>query len=369
MSDALETVVRRLMSKNSISRRSLLRSGAAGAGAVVMGGLAGCSGGPGDSSSGNLATVESVPAESQVLINMDFAGMIEDQNLRDVGNAFIGGLAEAEGYNGPTDIDSAFAAAEDEAGITPSDVSSMLVFGKVEQDSEYGGALMNSSISEEDLTAAASENGAEYEESTYGGKTVYTTTAMITPTGEDVGIDSGALGVLGDGQYVLGTQAVVEDVIDVVNGDADPVSGEVLTNYENTTEGYLRMAAQLPEDFGQESGMSVASSVQYLSGSFYSQESELGLDITMHTESSDAATQLQGLFQAQLDQMGQDADEQLAQFLEGVTIETDDANVTISVVQSVSLLEDYARIIATLFASDMGTAPSDRAPATSLGFD
>lgn len=392
------------MTENTFTRRSFLQAGAATSGTVVLGSIAGCSdssdgtttngtgngnggngngddrttsetgngddsgNGTGDttgSGTGDVASI--VPQRAEMIVTMDFAGMADDQSIRSVANAFIDQIAEMQGesYQGPTSVDEAFSTAEGASGLDPNSVSSMTLFAELStsmQSEQYGGAVMSTSLSASDITAAMDESDTQYQQTTYSGKTVYTFDP--SQAGETIGsgvVETGAMGVLGNGQFAFGTQTVVEDIIDVMAGDASSISGDLANYYGQTRSGYMRFASMIPEGtFEGDSSSSVPgmSNVQYVTGSFYSGGSTLGIESTLHAADSDSASQLSGILQMAVSQMESDqSSEEVKNLIDALTISQDGTAVTINFEDSVDDLEMYARLFARSFVGRTRSTP------------
>lgn len=374
------------MSENSVTRRTLLRSGAAASGMVAAGALAGCSedtagngtdDGNGDGNgngSGNTADPSVVvPAKAEMVATIEVSGLVEDQNIRSIGNAFIEQLSQMEGYEGPSNIEEAFSSAESQAGLDPNSLHSMTVFGQVTQTSseQYGGMVMATSLSESDMTDAMDRAEAEYEKSTYGGKTLYSVSESEVSGGSGGMVSQGgSMAVLGNGRFAVGTDAVVKDVVDVVNGDSDAISGDLEGYYSGTREGYVRFASLVPEssgDSGGSGGMPGMSAVEHASGAFYSAGSSLGIEATLHAGSEQAASQLSTALQTQLDAMteqsgGGDQQNPMVEVASAISITQSGSDVNVAYEESTSNLESYAQMLVQMLLGGMGTTNFTLAP-------
>lgn len=359
------------MSENKYTRRNLLRSGAAAAGTAVVGSMAGCGGILGGNGGGGDPVKDVVPARAQMVAFMDLQGMVTDDNLRTIANAYLDEVSGLPGYEGPTSVEEAIEQAESQSGdsnLSSDSFESMTLFAEVENadpENPYGGAAVVTSLSQDEFTTALEEQGASYTESEYNGHTIYTPESGSggeMPTGGLA--DEGVVGWLGDGQFVGGTQEVVEDAIDVFEGDEDGIGGDLETRYDGVSEGYLRFATVVPEDTFPEGqggggpGLNLApfQNIQYISGNFVSSGDTVSLSINHHTGSESEATELQEAVDGikGMGQMFAGNNEMLGDVIGNITVETDGSTVITAYEENVDTLSEYARELVAAMSGGMG---------------
>jgi len=348
------------MASREFTRRSLMQKGAAGAGFVALGSLAGCSGGDsgedgtptgtgtptgdGPGTSGGLDPGSIVPARAGAVVSVDIQAMLDDDDLRDVANTALGELAAfGEDNTFPEDVESAIEMAREEVGLDPTGFNEGLLFMEVEPagtDEEYAGIVMETGWSEDELIGfLESEGDGELEQSEYGGKTIYS-----APDSDD-----GGMAVLSDGRYVIGSTAVIEDVIDVSNGDGDAIAGELATLYNDTTDGHMEFATVVPDDALTEEDFSTdeitiesVGQIEYMAGSVYKTDSTYGVETSMWA--GDAASDLADDINAALTLAPQfdDVSDELATRIEDVEVETSGQTTTMSYEEDIEEVKSYA---------------------------
>ncbi|QSG11991.1 Uncharacterized protein HSBGL_1574 [Halapricum desulfuricans] len=335
------------MSSREYTRRDLMQKGVAGAGFVTLGSLAGCGsiGGGNGNGNGNGSTAgDTVPAKAEAIVSMDVEAMLNDDDLRDVGDTVLEELqqfGQGEG-NLPEDVDSAIEMAREEADLDPTGFRSGTLFMQVEgsgANEDYAGIVMETDWSEDDLIGfLESEGDSDLEESEYSGKTIY--------SGADT--DEGGMAVLSDGRYVIGPTAVLEDVIDVVNGDADAIGSELTDLYDMTTEGHVQFATVVPEGSledmdTEEIEIESLDQIEYVSGSVYKTDSAYGVETNMWA--GDAASQLKEDVEFAIDAATrlEDTSEALKSRLEDVRVESADQTVTVSYEEDIAQVKEAAQ--------------------------
>jgi len=351
-----------------------MQKGAAGAGFVALGSLAGCSGGdsgddgtptgdetstgdgtptggetetpggdvPGTGSGLDPASV--IPAQAGAVVSVDMQAMLDDNDLRDVVNMGLSELASfGQGSTFPEDVESAIEMAREEVDLDPTGFNEGLLFMEVESsgtDEDYAGMVMETDWSEDELIGVLDSMGiSEPEQSEYGGKTIYS-----APDSDDSG-----MAVLSDGQYAIGSMDVIEDVVDVSNGDGEAVAGELATLYNDATDGHMEFATVVPddaltaEDFStDEITIESVGEIEYMSGSVYKTDSTYGVETSMWA--GDAASDLKEDIDAALTLVPQfdDVEDELATRIEEIQVETSGQTVTMSYEEDIAEVKSYA---------------------------
>jgi hypothetical protein len=282
--------------------------------------------------------------------------MLSDQNVRDVVNKFLEEAAAEGQYEGPMTMEEVLSQAEGESELDPSGFHSMTMFMQVEGQAaveDYLGMLFETDWTAQEMIDAADGLGEDVEEGSYQGVTTYTTTDA---TGETT-----MAADLGGGTFALGMQSAVEDAIDVSTGNGNALSGDLSTYFDQTSGGYMRFASMIPEEQIPEGGSGGTSipglqQLRYVSGSFYSESSNLGIDINMHTTDSESATDLSSNLDSILAFAAQDIQDPTAQeIVENIEFEASGQTATMSYVESVSQINTYVETYAAaMFSAGMG---------------
>lgn len=282
------------------SRRDVLRAGAGLLTAGALGASAGCTqvqeAVPG-LGGGSTGRAKQAPEDSEAVFYADVEATLNSDATREVANAYLGVASESEYYEGPGDFEEALETAEDEADLSPTELQWGIGFGDY-GDEPYGGAIFQANWEEDDIVDSIEESsGFELDEDEYEGQTVYVS--------ENEASTAGALGVLGGGRYVVGSEDAVEDVIDVGSGNEDPLEQELVDAFNATQgSGLVRFAAEVPSDTipdaypprGENSvDLSSFQDVEQVGGSLYTANGgdTVGMEMAMLAEDADHAEELQ----------------------------------------------------------------------------
>ncbi|WP_262174961.1 hypothetical protein [Haloarcula laminariae] len=211
-----------MVAGDGISKRALLL--AAGVGAAVVAGVVLLSGG-----SAPTGAIDRVPAGADTVVRLDLT--VTGDRLKQL-SAVVQGAPLAGSAN-------TTAAFENETGIDPGPAREVVVFSdnRSAEESAYRGLVLRTNAGTDTAVAGIRDatNGS-YRSTTYNGRTIY-----VPANASDRYV-----GVLGEGELVVGTQAAVRDTIDVSQGDADRVDGPLRQAYGTTGNGTVRFATTAP---------------------------------------------------------------------------------------------------------------------------
>ena len=359
------------MPESTPSRRAVLRTGATIGGLAAAGGLAGCLGILGDGS--GAGRIDAVPADATTVLYANVAGFLDDDGVRESINEQIETFASATaGSDGPESVEDVLDQIESEAGLDPRGLNELITFAEVGESDSFG-AVVWTDWSEDDLTAAAEDNEADLEESSYEGTTIYE------------GEDGSLLGVLADGTYAIGPEDVVEATIDVHNGDADPVGGDVRSAYENSQGGYVRFAFTvdedlIPEESGGQFDVSVFEDVESGYGSVAAGDTafQLTLTTTDGDSAENVADVIEGGLTTMADQIEQEStfgpsgEELVANLLDAIEnteVSQDGSDVTISTAGDVGTVVAVVAAVVASFVLGLGGSVEQRTPTAAFSFD
>jgi hypothetical protein len=272
------------MTQPPTTRRRLLAAG----GAASLATLAGCSGILGDDDSDASGDLDAMPADTEFIVSVDVQQVLNDdllaERLREMG--------EMDGTVGevPT-MDELLQQVESGLGLDLRDVTTALLFATSSGD-ESGGAVIEADRSESDLEAAL-ENEQPVETTTYQDRTVHET-------------PDAAVGVLSEGQYVVGLPDGVRRSIDAATGNAPSVDNAAATAYEDAPDGYVRFGFAPPADAGEPvaGGGGAAQDLQRGSGALYAGGGTRGAEIHLEFGSSETAGQTVTAIEAGLARAG-----------------------------------------------------------------
>jgi len=296
---------------------------------AALAALSGCSGLLGDDdgdSNGDEAAADdlgAVPADAEFLAAVDVGQLLEDDLMAERLQQ-LGGMDGTVG--GTPTVDELVTRLESEWGLDPRGLSTALLFATA-SGGQSGGAVLRADWSETEFRDALAAE-APVETTSHQGQTVYES-------------PDEAVGVLPDGQYVVGTPEGVRASIDVATGNADSVDGPVRTAYERVPDGYLRVAFAPPEDEAAPitDEVGAANAPRYGAGTLYRGDTRGG-ELVLEFESADGAGETASAIESGLAQfqeqlgapnsgMPPDLSAELEGLLERTTVSRDDTTVSV----------------------------------------
>ncbi|RXK48351.1 hypothetical protein [Halorientalis pallida] len=319
--------------------------------------------------------IDRVPGEADTVVYVD-PGVVSDPTTKRTINATLDPFAAYESYEGPADYGDLLAAYENETGedeLALSKLNSVMVYGSTaanESGNEYYGVIIDSEWQTSNVVESA-ENGSDLSEETYEGYTVY-----VNESGADGQAE--LLGVLSEGLYVVGTEAAVEDAIDVDRGAADPVSGDLRQTYRNTRDGYVQFATTLEKSdindstlpgtaggYSREQVREIFEDTHTVAGSYYTDGDTIGFETRFGTNGEGTASDLTNLIDAGVVRAKNNAtNESVVSFYDSVDVNQDgsdavmrievDSDTVAAAIQST--VEPFARLLGSFGQSGETTA-------------
>ena len=347
------------MGSRDVSRRGVLKTGATLASVGIVGSLSGCSGllsgdeTVEDSAASASGRAADIPARANFAMSLSLDALLNDQAIR---GAINDGLTTQSPDSSmmPASVTGALDVIEQESGVDPRKLNEVVVFGESQSGDKtgYGGWLTYTDWTQRRLQTLLEDASGEFSTETYSGVTVYVS--------ERAGGDTERLAVLSDGTVALGRGEAVHDVIDVRNGDSDPISGEVLAAWEAASGEYARFALDIaPEDLpsGQaQAAEPTVENIDYAYGSVYADGDKRGVSFSMETPSEQAASEVATFVEGQIALAQERADDtQTADFLEQVNVATSGTTVSLSNEVDVDTITPVVTQVVTLFVSGMGS--------------
>jgi hypothetical protein len=226
--------------------------------AVILAlGVAGCSG------EGSPPPAELIPEGANLIACIELGKIVEDADLR---SAYDETAKEADM---PATFEEALQELEEETGIDLNRLSRGWLFmdmSRLERFAPYWGVIVEGSFDEGGLVAAVEEEaGEEFATSEYKGYRIYILDEE----------DGGGLAFLDDGILVVGSMDVVEDVLDVAEGDRPSVSGEAYDLYTELGEPLIKIAVELSPGLRQQVEQQMAEASQRITDELPPELSEL----------------------------------------------------------------------------------------------
>lgn len=330
------------------TRRQFLKAGTALAGAAA---ISGCSSVPLVGSGGSA--LSRVPEDAEFVATANVEAMLADDGVEELANAYFSLQAESDYYEGPEDMEDALDQYEDELGLDPRSVTTIISFGEYggEQrygvagavDQSYAGMIVESDWSTDDVEDALEEGGMEFTEDDYEDKTVF------EPEYED----NVWVGVLEEGTFVFGTQDAMEDAIDATTGDDDGIDADLKGAYDESREGLARFASEVPEKQipqevptgdGDRMDAEPLTDVDTTYGSLYGDGDTRGMALNMIADDEDTAEDINdilkgglALLERQAESTGEDA---MVDLLDKFEVSADGSTVAVTFEATIDELTD-----------------------------
>jgi len=358
-----------LANKVLVAVAGMVVIGGAGATYVAMDGI-----GP---STDSNQMADTVPEGVDTVAYMD-PTVAEDGTTEDLVNGLINISKDRQGelYTGPDDYEAVMEEAQSNSSLSLDDLDRVMMYAKYPDanattaaglpDDGYVGFIIDSQWSEAEFVEETS-NDTEYEKGDYEGYTVY--------EGENVSKSEseGWIGVLEDGQYVVGTETAVTDAIDVHRGAMDAFSGDLRTAYDDTRSGdstYLKFAARFPDEeelerasggmgtdseesdsigaddegsdgLGSGERFTAVKNISVMSGSYYTESDTIGMQMRLETGAGNEADDLGSILDGGIVLVKQSArTEETQDLLDEVDVEEDGTAVTITFESEVDVIVD-----------------------------
>ena len=262
-----------------VSRRTVLKATSALAGLAATGSLAGCQD-PSDTLGGGDDLTANVPQGVEVLMHFDVNAILSDDALRDGIDELLAEMANSD--EGPQSTEEALDDLEEEAGLDFRAVSEFLVFGNLDDDP--GSLVWADWTTDELVDTMEQEGGTTFETETYADRTVYVDDGdLLVALSED------------GGPFAIGPRDVVERTVDVWDGNADPLGGEMADLFGDLDAGYLRVASEMPAGASppsEELSDDAFEAVTHVTGSFYPDGDERVGTMNLHVDSEETAQEI-----------------------------------------------------------------------------
>ena len=298
-----------MVAGDGISKQTLLL--AVGVGAVALGVVL-LTGG-----SRSAGAINQVPAGADTVVRLDLT--VTDDRFKQL-TAVVKGAP----LGGSGNLTAAF---EAETGIDPGPAREVVVFSdsRSVNESAYRGFVAYTNADTDVAVAGVQETtNSTYQSATYNGRTVSV----------PANAPNRYIGVLGEGQLVVGTRAAVRDVIDVSQGDADGIDGPLRTAYGNTDNGTVRFATTAPGRWIPADGgfldTELYRNLDTASGTYYIEGGTAGLSVRLGAASgANAQTVAQATEGATVIGQRTVENESVAASLESVNVTREGETVTV----------------------------------------
>lgn len=320
--------------------RKLLVIGVFALSAMVV--LSGCIGGGGDS--GDVDVIEFVPNENvDGVFHVDM-GILEDQTTQDLVNALIEmNMEEDPNYDGPESYDEAWEEFDEESDVDfdPRDLNEIVVFTAVpenpsmqNQNESLGAAVLSADITEDEMVSLIEQN-ATVEAGEYKGVPFYT----VESENEFGETETNYMAVIQEGVFSFGQEGPVQSTVDVAQGDADVLSGELREELDRVRDGYINFAVSVPDDAFDDMGggqggsgpdFSAFQDISVVSGSYYTEGDTMGMAANMRSGSNEDAQDISDAIDGIVALGGMSMGENASAFLDPIEAETDESTVVVT---------------------------------------
>ena len=317
----------------------------------------------------SIQTPPAVPEKADLLGKVELAQIIGDEDFAEL-------YAEIAAQNTilPQTLDEALDKLENETGVDLNCFTNVTVFANVSTLAEsmgylegsglpYYGALVEGDIDESSIIHSMEQKtGQQFETSDYQGYTIYT--AVIS----DSGNRTPSITFL-DGQLVIGTSQAVEDVIDVVVGSQNPISGSVFDWYSQLGDAVIKIACRVPEPLTGKIPEEVPvgpmnltlrsfRDINYATFTITKDETTVTATVDLIFTNTDSAKDSKGLLSTAIT-AGKYAvpDPDAREVLSKVHISGSGSSVSLTLAMTMSEIEHLASLMSTMF-----TAPEEQVP-------
>lgn len=207
-------------------RSSRLRMAAAGI--IALLGMAAVACG---SSTDEVNAIDLVPAKSNLLGSVDLAQVLSDADVQ-VGYEKIAATSD----DAPATLEELLTLAGEKVGVGLRGFNEIIFFVDLESvDENAAGLLASGSPPQEEIfEALLAVEGSEHKAAEYAGQNLLVS-----------GEDDSATTVLG-GVLVMGSVSAVHGVVDVFNGDADGLEGNLKATYDELGDVWVKMVFDVP---------------------------------------------------------------------------------------------------------------------------
>jgi hypothetical protein len=249
---------------------------------------------------GSSSALASVPDGVTLALTVDAEAVRNDDATKTLVNAWFEGRTEGTSRDDrPENYDDLLARFEDDFGLDPTAVSSLTPFfngGSFYGFGASGGAaVVAADWSAEDITDSLSDSmGNSYEEDEHYGQPIY------HPETDRYFGAAIWLGVLGDGEYVIGSEGAVRETIEVHLGEVESLDGRMQEAYGATRDAPVRFVLDLPlglipdeiERDDTTVQLEPLNEVATVAGSVYRDGNTRGVEVTMAADDTDTAENL-----------------------------------------------------------------------------
>jgi hypothetical protein len=178
--------------------------------------------------------IDLIPASASFIVGIELSEIVADQDFAGIYDGM------EKGPDQPQTLDEALDELFQESGVDIKNFSRVLAFGDVSdmEQSEYIGFIAEGNFDETVLIGNIEEHSGEnLATSDYKGHTLYT-----------IEQEEFSLSFLSNKMLLGGTTRAVKDIIDVSNGDSEPVKGQLLDTYNRHRDALVSAAVLVPED-------------------------------------------------------------------------------------------------------------------------
>lgn len=292
------------------------------------------------------AAADQVPADVDTVVRLDMT--ITSDRATQLRAAVSGGALPG-GSGNTSAIGATF---ENRTGIDPGPAREIVLFSALNDsgtaNTTYAGAIVHTDAATDTATRSIRTTvGGDYERRSIEGQTVY------VPAEES----SYWIGVLGDGQLVVGSEAAVRDTVAVSAGNARAFDGQLRTAYDDTRNGTVQFATTspdvlLPTEVEFVSDIQLFRDLRTVGGTYYIESGRTGVEVQLRANSgADARSVAQATNGTVSIAETYVENETAADAVESVTVSQQGSTVT---VRYEAPIEEFRRVLGYLYGVQAG---------------
>lgn len=290
---------------------------------------------------GELTVIDQVPDDADAVVWID-PTILHDPSS----DALLESSIAALGY-GTIDADEAATSFESQTGLTLSSVEEVVAFGRYGTtgglDVRYAGAIVHADWSSEEIRDALGRTfDVSYEERSISDHTVY------QPAIDDVA-SAPTVGVLDEGEFVVGTPLAVDDAIAVANDNNGALGGPVRSALSATDDGLVTFASELPREEvsrfdARTGGLTRLGSIRVVAGTYDTSGDAVSMTVRLRANGTEAARDMTDVARGGVPILASNVDnETVADTLRSVAVERRGQTVTLTLETTPEKLRTIAR--------------------------
>lgn len=247
---------------------------------------------------GSSVSMDMVPSEADLVAEVDVESLVGDEDIKEWVNHSLGFMKSTD-PNAPEDYQGMLETLENQMGLSPDKVNKLILYTKFSEiasgSTQYVGLMLKSDWSEEKFIGSLEEAQENMKKGSYEGVTVYRRPSTPLESGDNM---KKFVAVLGDGNYLMGTDNSIEDAIAISEGEESGWSGGMKEQFDSMDDGVLKFASAIPSEYmptqPQDMPFNIKpiQKIEYASGVFSKDGSDVNLELRFEMESESSCESL-----------------------------------------------------------------------------